>query len=138
MKAAMNFFGLLFITLFSISCTKDEISNSESSTSEKTSAVPTTLNKTMMLQLINNVRQKGCQCGDTYYNPVPTVVWNDLLEKAAYSHSTDMYQNDYFSHTAPGGSNGGVRIERAGYDWMTYGENIASGYKNEKETLQGW
>jgi uncharacterized protein YkwD len=66
------------------------------------------------------------------------LLWNDVLEKAAYHHSADMYQNDYFSHTALDGSNGGVRIQRAGYNWMTYGENIAMGYKNERETVEGW
>ena len=91
-----------------------------------------------MLKLLNSLRQNGCQCGDKYYNPVPAVSWNDLLEKAAYNHSADMYQNDYFSHTAPDGSNGGVRIQQTGYNWMTYGENIAMGYKNERETVEGW
>ena len=138
MKATLNFLAALLMTALSLSCTKEEITNPQNPPDHKNESVPTTLNKTAMLQLVNTVRQKGCQCGDTYYNPVPAVVWNDLLEKAAYNHSADMYQNDYFSHTAPDGSNGGVRIERAGYNWMTYGENLASGYKFEKETVQGW
>lgn len=91
-----------------------------------------------MLQLVNEVRKKGCQCGDTYYYPVPAVSWNSQLESAAYSHSKDMYENDYFSHKAPDGSNGGVRIDRAGYNWMAFGENIASGYTNERSVIEGW
>lgn len=134
----MKLFALLLIGLFSGACTKGEINNPENTSGEETSTTPTTLNKTLMLQLVNNVRQAGCQCGDTYYNPVPALLWNDLLEQAAYNHSADMYQNYFFSHTAPDGSNGGVRIQRAGYVWRTYGENIAMGYKNERETVEGW
>ena len=43
------------------------------------------VNKTLMLQLVNQVRQKGCKCGDTYYYPVQPVKWNNQLEEAAYS-----------------------------------------------------
>jgi hypothetical protein len=57
MKVAMNLFVLIFVTLFSISCTKDEITDTEKAAPEETADVPTTLNKTVMLQLINNVRQ---------------------------------------------------------------------------------
>lgn len=96
------------------------------------------VNKTMMLQLVNEVRKKGCQCGDTYYYPVKEVLWNDQLEKAAYNHSLDMYTNEYFSHVAPDGSNGGVRITRVGYNWKAFGENIAAGYRSEKEVVDGW
>ena len=53
---------------------------------------------------MNEIRQKGCQCGDTYYYPVPALEWDDRLEAAALSHSVDMYKKNYFSHTAPDGS----------------------------------
>lgn len=100
--------------------------------------LPVKVNKTLVLQLVNEVRKKGCQCGDTYYYPVPEITWNEQLEEAALTHSSDMFQNDFFSHTAPDGSKGGVRIERAGYNWTAYGENIAAGYNSEKEVVQGW
>lgn len=96
------------------------------------------VNRTLMLQLVNNARTKGCQCGDTWYYPVPPVKWNDLLEKAALSHSSDMASKKFFSHTAPDGSRGGDRIVKAGYSWMRYGENIGMGYANEREMVEGW
>jgi uncharacterized protein YkwD len=102
------------------------------------SAVPSTVNKTVLLDLINSVRKSGCQCGDTYYGPAPAVTWNNLLENASYVHANDMFQNKYFSHTASDGSGAGERIDRAGYTWTVYGENIASGYKNEQEVVSGW
>jgi len=137
MKAAM-IFPLLFAALISLSCTKGELSGDPVVASETPSTVTATVNKTVMLQLINSVRQKGCQCGDTYYNPAPSLTWNSQLETAAYVHSEDMYTNKYFDHKAPDGSNGGVRIEQAGYNWFTFGENIAMGYRSEKEVVEGW
>jgi uncharacterized protein YkwD len=128
---------LLAVLIFG-SCTKGDLSTDTSVRTESPSVVPTTVNKTVMLQLVNDVRKKGCQCGDTYYNPAPAISWNSQLEAAAYEHSEDMYTNKYFDHTAPDGSNGGMRIEQAGYNWITYGENIAAGFKSEKEVLDGW
>ena len=100
--------------------------------------VPVSLNKTVMLQLVNEARKKGAHCGDTYYYPAPPVQWNAQLEAAAYSHSADMYQKGYFSHSAPDGSRAGARIEREGYAWKAYGENIGTGYKTEKAVVEGW
>ena len=99
---------------------------------------PSPVNRTLLLQLINNVRKKGCQCGDTFYPAAPAVVWNSQLEQAALIHSNDMYANKYFSHAAKDGSKAGDRIEDAGYYWRTYGENIAFGYRGETEVVKGW
>jgi uncharacterized protein YkwD len=137
MKAAM-ISPLLFAALISLSCTKGDLSNDPIVAPETPPPVATTVNKTVMLQLINSVRQKGCQCGDTFYNPAPSLIWNNQLETAAYVHSEDMYTNKYFDHKAPDGSNGGVRIEQAGYNWFAFGENIAMGYRSEKEVVDGW
>jgi uncharacterized protein YkwD len=104
----------------------------------KVTPVPATVNRTLMLQLVNEVRKRGCQCGDTYYYPAPPLGWNDQLEMAAYNHSADMAKNKFFAHKAPDGSKAGQRIERAGYLWKAYGENIGQGYKTEKEMVAGW
>lgn len=137
MKTTM-IFPVLFAASVSFSCTKTDLSDDTSVKSETVSSVSTTVNKAVMLQLVNEVRKKGCQCGDTYYYPAPTITWNNQLEAAAYEHSEDMYTNKYFDHIAPDGSNGGSRIEQAGYNWMTFGENIAVGFRSEKEVLDGW
>ena len=99
---------------------------------------PSTLNKTLLLQLVNKVRQTGCKCGNTYYYPAPPLSWNNKLESAAYNHSLDMFQHKYFSHVAPDGSKGGARIDAAGYHWMAYAENIGMGYTKEKEVVDAW
>ncbi len=96
------------------------------------------VNKTLLLKLVNYVRAKGCQCGGEWYGPVAPLSWSNKLETAAAAHSLDMVQKHYFSHTGADGSNPGERIEHTGYAWRTYGENIAEGYANEQEAINGW
>ena len=97
-----------------------------------------TVNKQLVLELVNKIRMSGVQCGDTYYYPVPPVQWNVQLEAAAFEHSKDMFQNKYFSHQANDGTKGGARIEAEGYWWSTYGENLGLGYANEKQVVEAW
>jgi uncharacterized protein YkwD len=131
MKTTMFFLPLIFALV--TSCTKEAVPVVNSS-----DPTPTTVNKTMLLQLVNDARKKGCNCGETYYAPVAPLTWNDQLEKAAYNHSNDMFKKNYFSHTGSDGSSSGERINRVGYNWKFYGENIANGYTNEKEVIAGW
>lgn len=134
MKIATLITFVLFITLLS-SFKKEEPAVYFSSETFNTRS---TVNKTVLLNLVNAARKKGCQCGDKYYPPAPALTWNTLLEKAALDHSNDMHQKKYFSHTSKNGSTAGVRIEAAGYRWQTYGENIAMGYGSEKAVFDGW
>jgi uncharacterized protein YkwD len=127
MKSTMFFFSLVFALL--TACTKDP---------GPVAAPSSSVNKTVLLQLVNDARKKGCNCGDVYYAPAPALTWNDQLEKAAYNHSSDMFQKKYFSHTGSDGSGTGERISNAGYNWKYYGENIAQGYQTEKEVVEGW
>jgi uncharacterized protein YkwD len=136
MKTAM-LVPLLFMVLTSIACTKAEVIN-DPPTGNSEVTISNTVNKTMLLQLVNDARKKGCQCGDTYYNPAPPLAWNELLEKAAMKHAKDMYQNNFFSHSGKDGSNAAQRLDRAGYNWRAYGENIGMGYKDEKDVVEGW
>jgi uncharacterized protein YkwD len=96
------------------------------------------IDKNLILELVNNARSKGCQCGDTWYPKVQAVSWNNQLEYAAAEHSSDMYKKNYFSHNAPDGSNAGDRIKKSGYQWKQYGENIATGQSSEKQVVSGW
>ncbi len=96
------------------------------------------VNKVLMLRMVNELRAKGCHCGDAYQAPAPPLVWSDKLEQAAQLHSNDMLKKNYFSHIEADGSNAGQRIENAGYKWKAYGENIGMGYTDEKQVLDGW
>jgi uncharacterized protein YkwD len=103
-----------------------------------TEEVSSNLDKNKLLELINKSRTSGCKCGNTNYPAVSSVVWDNLLEQAAQTHSNDMNRRDKLSHKGSDGSSAGDRIERAGYDWSTYGENIAWNYSTEEEVVQGW
>jgi uncharacterized protein YkwD len=99
---------------------------------------PSSVNKSVLLQLVNDVRKKGCQCGDAWYPPAPAISWNEQLETAAYHHSKDMNDKKYFSHDAPDGSDPGDRISNEGYRWNAYAENIGQGYGSEQSVMNGW
>jgi len=96
------------------------------------------LNKTSLLSLINQSRLQGCTCGTTVMPSVAAITWNDQLGNAAYLHSADMNSNNYFSHTGLDGSTPGTRIAAQGYNWKSYGENIANGFTSEQSVMQGW
>jgi len=91
-----------------------------------------------MLDLVNDYRTSGCNCGSEYFPPVEAVTWNETLELAAKNHTEDMNDNSNLSHTGSDGSSPGDRIKDAGYIWSTYGENIAMGYSTEKDVVKGW
>ena len=134
MKALKLFPLFCFFSLVFYSCKKTDISSNNTDAGSGTS----TVNKILLLQLVNDSRQKGCTCGSTYMPPVPAVNWNDQLTTAADVHSKDMLQNNYFSHTGADGSSPGDRIRQAGYNWRAYGENIAKGYQDEQSVMTAW
>jgi uncharacterized protein YkwD len=91
-----------------------------------------------ILKLVNDVRAKGCKCGDKYYEPASPVSWNNKLEMAAIGHSVYMRQGNYLSHAGLNGNSAGDRIKATGYEWVGYGENIAAGYESEESVVNGW
>ncbi len=94
--------------------------------------------KQTMLEAVNRLRAKGCQCGGRYMPPVGPVRWNAQLEKAALAHASDMYRNRFFAHKGSNGSGIGERANKAGYRWRAVGENIADGYSSFQTTLLAW
>lgn len=56
---------------------------------------------------------------------------NPYLTDAARKHSQWMVDNDTFSHTGAGGSDGGDRITAAGYTWNSWGENLAVNWSSD-------
>lgn len=94
--------------------------------------------KDKLLALVNNARAKGCRCGGKYYKPVQPLTWNNKLERAAQKHSRYMRRRNVLSHAGQGGSDAGRRISAEGYDWISYGENVAAGYGSDEATIKGW
>jgi uncharacterized protein YkwD len=130
---SLAFLLMTYLVFIFFSCQKTDVTNPAGNPPTASG-----LNKTLMLQLVNDQRQRGCNCGSVYYPPAAPLRWNDQLESAAAGHANDMYKNNYFSHDSQDGSTPGDRIFRAGYLWRSYGENIAKGYTSEKDVMDAW
>lgn len=82
-----------------------------------------------MLRLVNERRaQEGAQ----------PLRLNTNLNAAAYNHSKDMGDNNYFSHTGLNGSSFSDRAIAEGYTGSPRGENIAAGSSTAEATFQQW
>ena len=97
--------------------------------------------KEEVLNHINQIRTRGCNCGTTYMPPVAPVVWNDQLATAAAGHAKDMAINNYFSHESLNGDQIKDRFEKAGYGTSGFqryviGENIAAGQQSIEQVNQ--
>jgi hypothetical protein len=66
------------------------------------------------------------------------LIWDNALGSAARDHSTDMAQQNYFSHTSLDGRVFYQRITAAGYLYGTCGENIAAGHSSPQAVMNGW
>ncbi|MFD7406300.1 CAP domain-containing protein [Streptomyces sp. NPDC059866] len=113
--------------------TSTEASEPKTSTSASPSttdaAAPASGAVARVVSLVNSERSKaGCS---------PVTV-NAKLTKAAQDHSADMASHKNMSHTGSDGSEPGERITRAGYNWRTYGENVAYGYSSPEQVMAGW
>jgi len=136
---------VISMLLFATACTKEAPLEpqlpEEPDTQEPGGNIPVfenNVNKELLLSLINNVRTKGCNCGNTMMPPVAPLNWNIYLELAAAKHSKDMQTRKYFNHTSPNGATPQTRIADAGYKASWSGENIASGPTTEQAVIDGW
>ncbi|MDH5203645.1 MAG: CAP domain-containing protein [Nitrospirota bacterium] len=91
-----------------------------------------------VVELINEMRTKGSICGEKNYKPANPVAWNDKLGKASLHHSLDMARNGFLGHKGYDGSSTKERLSRIGYKWITFGENVAEGYRTTEELVKGW
>lgn len=83
-------------------------------------------------EVVNLVNGERAQAGCGPLTP------NAKLTAAARGHSQDMANNDFFSHTGSNGSSPGDRVDAQGYNWSTWGENIAAGYSSPAAVMNGW
>jgi len=82
-----------------------------------------------VLALVNQERASaGC-------SPVTS---NAELTQAADDYSDVMARSGVMSHTGPDGSTMTTRVEAAGYEWSTLGENIARGQADAASVMESW
>ncbi|WP_241518880.1 CAP domain-containing protein [Streptomyces sp. CB03238] len=68
----------------------------------------------------------------------PPLRVNGRLRSAAQGHADDMAARDYYAHNNPEGRDAGDRMEAAGYDWRTWGENIHRGPRDPARAVRDW
>jgi uncharacterized protein YkwD len=90
------------------------------------------------LRLTNQARAAARACGPANYAAAPALVWNDRLQQAATAHARDMAARGYFDHTSPEGGTLASRLQGAGYDYRSAGENIALGQPSTARVLEDW
>jgi RNA polymerase sigma factor (sigma-70 family) len=84
---------------------------------------------TQVISLVNVQRaQNGC-------GPLTA---NGKLQQAAQGQSDDMAARHFFDHTNPDGAGPQQRIDATGYQWSTWGENIAMGQQNPASVMDAW
>ncbi len=91
-----------------------------------------------VMQRVNALRAAGAVCGTTAYAATGPLAWNSLLLQAASGHSSDMAQNNYFSHTSLDGRTMVQRVVATGYTYTNLGENIAAGQSTVESVITGW
>lgn len=83
-------------------------------------------------QILNLVNQERAKVGA---DPLRI---NAQLDQAADLHTQDQANMDKMSHTGSDGSSMGTRIQDAGYQYSTAGENVAAGYLDAEAVVAGW
>lgn len=96
------------------------------------------VNQDFVLNLVNNLRARGCYCDDTFMRPVEPLKWDDDLYRSAISHAREMEEYHYFSHFNKKGEDIGERLDLMGYDWQVAGENLGEGQQDFMEVLGDW
>ena len=91
-----------------------------------------------VLARLNGIRAEGGRCGGIEYPPARPLTRSPALEAAARAHAGDMAKNSFLAHTGSDGSNPGERAARAGYDWQTIAENVASGQTSADDIAATW
>lgn len=92
----------------------------------------------MVVDLVNENRAAGANCGGTQFGPTDPLTMNPALRCAARYHSRDMALNDYFDHISLTGTSFSDRATSAEYDASPIGENIAAGQFTPDDVVDGW
>ena len=91
-----------------------------------------------MISEVNDLRVSGCVCGGKWMPPVGRVSWDPGLHLVSNKYARYMERYDHFDHISREGEDLGDRLDRAGYKWMTIGENLAHGYDDFHQVLRAW
>lgn len=71
-------------------------------------------------------------------NGLSHVNWDESTAVVAYSHSREMFEEEYFSHSSPTQGDLSNRLVNGGVDFRVAGENIAARYVDAISAVEGW
>jgi uncharacterized protein YkwD len=91
-----------------------------------------------VLELTNQRRAQGASCGGVPYPPAGPLSMQAQLRTSARGHAQDMGDHNYFDHDSQNGDSPFDRMQQAGFQGQTMGENIAAGQNSPAEVVQGW
>ncbi|GIJ28373.1 hypothetical protein Vqi01_35350 [Micromonospora qiuiae] len=98
-------------------------------TASATPSGGTTSEAAEILKLVNAERARaGCDA----------LSIDEQLMTVAQRHSQDQADHRNMSHTGSDGSDPGERIDRVGYRWRTYGENVAWNQQSPAAVMDAW
>jgi len=67
-----------------------------------------------------------------------SLVTSDILELAAQLKANDMAKKGYFAHETPEGFDPWYWLERAGYNFVAAGENLAVNFTDSEDVVDAW
>ena len=91
-----------------------------------------------VLEAMNAARAVARKCGTVDYAAAAPLKWNVYTEQAARTQAEYLQQNNLFGHAGANNTTVGDRLTATGYVWSTVGENIAAGYTDLQQVVQGW
>jgi uncharacterized protein YkwD len=91
-----------------------------------------------VLVLVNEARSQARRCGARSFGAARPVQLDAALTRAAAAHAQSMARDSYMEHRGTDGSMPADRATKAGYDWRSIGENIASGQNTADRVVQDW
>lgn len=89
----------------------------------------TSMSHTELAAATNNYRQQ---------NGLAPLAINNKLNSGAQAKANDMVAKNYWSHTAPDGTEPWAFFTAAGYSYSRAGENLAYGFSTSQETVSAW
>jgi uncharacterized protein YkwD len=69
---------------------------------------------------------------------LPSLRIDDRASAAAQAHAADMASMGRMQHLGTDGSDGGVRLTRAGFVWSAWGENLGAGFLDPDPLVAAW
>lgn len=87
------------------------------------------ISENALLTLVNNERAK---------QNLPPLSLNENLSTAAHGKAQHMFANNYWAHFADDGTTPWDFIKKAGYNYVSAGENLAKGFTEDNDIVQAW